>query len=328
MRIPGRNAAAAALGVLALTFLCGDLSAQGMPSIFKKQSSSRKRTDAPTVVEAATMDIDMENNIATLLGNVVVDDQDVKITCDKMVIYLEDKVEPDESGEGTAKAEGTESGEEAAKAEGTESGEEAAKTEGTESGEEAAKTEGTESGEEAAKAEGTESGEEAAKAEGTESGEEAAKTEGTESGEAAAVNGEEAVAEKPEEKNESAEQESADPEGEDKEEKKNDGEGDDPTSGKQLKKIECFGEVVITHRADPKDSSSKEQVATSDYALYDVTTNTITLTGRPVLTSGTDRLDAEKIVFDVETGRTFITTGKGTYYGDTPVGGAGGKKKK
>ena len=226
------------------------------------------------------MDIDMENNIATLLGNVVVDDQDVKITCDKMVIYLEDKVESDESGEGTAKAEGTESGEEAAKAE------------------------------------------------GTESGEEAAKTEGTESGEAAAVNGEEAVAEKPEEKNESAEQESADPEGEDKEEKKNDGEGDDPTSGKQLKKIECFGEVVITHRADPKDSSSKEQVATSDYALYDVTTNTITLTGRPVLTSGTDRLDAEKIVFDVETGRTFITTGKGTYYGDTPVGGAGGKKKK
>ena len=35
-----------------------------MPSFFKKQSSNRKRTDAPTVVEAATMDIDMENNIS------------------------------------------------------------------------------------------------------------------------------------------------------------------------------------------------------------------------------------------------------------------------
>jgi len=255
MRISGRNAAAAALGVLALTFLCGDLSAQGMPSFFKKQSSNRKRTDAPTVVEAATMDIDMENNIATLLGNVVVDDQDVKITCDKMVIHLEDKTEPDESGEG------------------------------------------------------------------------AAKSETAESGEGAAVKNEAEAAEKPEEKKESAEKESsAAKEGEDKEEK-DDVEEDDPTSGKQLKKIECFGEVVITHRADPNDSSSKEQVATSDYALYDVTANTITLTGRPVLTSGTDRLDAEKIVFDVETGRTFITTGKGTYYGDTPVS-SGGKKKK
>ena len=255
MRISGRNAAAAALGVLALTFLCGDLSAQGMPSFFKKQSSNRKRTDAPTVVEAATMDIDMENNIATLLGNVVVDDQDVKITCDKMVIHLEDKTEPDESGE------------------------------------------------------------------------EAAKSGEGESGEGAAVKNEAEAAEKPEEKKESAEKESsAAKEGEDKEEK-DDAEEDDPTSGKQLKKIECFGEVVITHRADPNDSSSKEQVATSDYALYDVTANTITLTGRPVLTSGTDRLDAEKIVFDVETGRTFITTGKGTYYGDTPVS-SGGKKKK
>ncbi|MBO4492102.1 MAG: hypothetical protein J5944_12170 [Lentisphaeria bacterium] len=267
MRISGRNAAAAALGVLALTFLCGDLSAQGMPSFFKKQSSNRKRTDAPTVVEAATMDIDMENNIATLLGNVVVDDQDVKITCDKMVIHLEDKTEPDESGE------------------------------------------------------------EAAKSGEGESGEGAAKSETAESGEGAAVKNEAEAAEKPEEKKESAEKESsAAKEGEDKEEK-DDAEEDDPTSGKQLKKIECFGEVVITHRADPNDSSSKEQVATSDYALYDVTANTITLTGRPVLTSGTDRLDAEKIVFDVETGRTFITTGKGTYYGDTPVS-SGGKKKK
>ena len=216
-----RYPAAAVLCALVFACLCCDLSAQGMPSFFRKQSASRKRTDAPTVVEAATMDIDMENNIATLLGNVVVDDQDVKITCDKMVIYMEDKAETPE-GTGAEK-----------------------------------------------------------------------KTPKASSSRTAA-------------------------------------EEDDPAGGKQLKKIECFGEVVITHRTDPKDSTQKEQVATSDYAVYDVAAGTITLTGRPVLTSGTDRLDAEKIVFEVDTGRTLITTGKGTYYGDTPLssGAAGGKKKK
>jgi len=221
-----RYSAAAVLCALAFACLCCDLSAQAMPSFFKKQSASRKRTDAPTVVEAATMDIDMENNVATLLGNVVVDDQDVKITCDKMIIYLEDKTEaPEEEGKDKSKKQTAE----------------------------------------------------AAKASSRTAAEE-----------------------------------------------------DDPAGGKQLKRIECYGEVVITHRADPKDTTQKEQVATSDYAVYDVAAGTITLTGRPVLTSGTDRLDAEKIVFEVDTGRTLITTGKGTYYGDTPLssGAAGGKKKK
>jgi len=224
-----RYPAAAVLCALAFACLCGDLSAQSktMPSFFRKQSASRKRTDAPTVVEAATMDIDMEKNVATLLGNVVVDDQDVKITCDKMIIHLEDK--PETPGEGENRA-------------------------------------------------GKQTG-------GTEAKAPSSRTAAEE---------------------------------------------DDPAGGKQLKKIECFGEVVITHRADPKDSTQKEQVATSDYAVYDVAPGTITLTGRPVLTSGTDRLDAEKIVFEVDTGRTLITTGKGTYYGDTPLssGAAGGKKKK
>ena len=232
MRFSRGYAAAAVLSVLAFAFLCGDLSAQAMPSFFKKQSASRKRTDAPTIVEAATMDIDMEHNVATLLGNVVVDDQDVKITCDKMIIHLEDKATPADQE----------------KEDGEKKPESAGKTASEAAGEAGARTAAEE---------------------------------------------------------------------------------DDPTSGKQLKKIECFGEVVITHRSDPKDASSKEQVATSDYAVYDVAPNTITLTGRPVLTSGTDRLDAEKIVFEVETGRTLITTGKGTYYGDTPISsGSTGKKKK
>lgn len=266
MRISRRNAAAA-LGVLAFTFFCGDLSAQAMPSFFKKQSSNRKRTDSPTVVEAATMDIDMENNVATLLGNVVVDDQEVKITCDKMIIHMEDKAESAAEDGGDAKSEDRK--------------------------EEGADTVAKEDGK---------PGDGIAESGEKDAGESGKTTAETESAAEEDGDGKEGAA----------------------------AEEDDPSGGKQLKKIECFGEVVITHRGDPNDSSQKEQVATSDYALYDVAAGTITLTGRPVLTSGTDRLDAEKIVFEVETGRTFITTGKGIYYGDTPVssGSAGGKKKK
>jgi len=249
MWISKRYSAAAVLGALAFVFISADLSAQAMPSFFKRQSSSRKRTDAPTVVEAATMDIDMENNVATLLGNVVVDDQEVKITCDKMIIYMEEKAPAAEGGEGAGKPQ----------AEGA-------------------------AAEPAAPGTAVREGEGAGKPQA-----EGAAAETAASGTAA--------------------------------------EAEDPAGGKQLKKIECFGEVVITHRADPQDAKQKEQIATSDYALYDVAAGTITLTGRPVLTSGTDRLDAEKIVFEVESGRTFITTGKGTYYGDTPISGAGGKKK-
>ena len=55
---------------------------QGLGSLF----SSEKPAD----VWADSADIDLENNIVTLIGNVVVDDHKNKITCDKMEISLED----------------------------------------------------------------------------------------------------------------------------------------------------------------------------------------------------------------------------------------------
>ena len=55
---------------------------QGLGSLF----SSEKPAD----VRADSADIDLENNIVTLIGNVVVDDHKNKITCDKMEISLED----------------------------------------------------------------------------------------------------------------------------------------------------------------------------------------------------------------------------------------------
>lgn len=188
-------------------FLAAELGAQtAMPAFFKsRQSSKRDRTNAPTVVEAATMDIDIEHNLATLLGNVVVDDQDAKITCDKMIIYLEDKAKAEE----TKKSDGFTPGRETADS--------------------------------------------------------------------------------------------------------------DETGGKQIDRIECYGDVVITHRKDPKDVNGKDQVATSDFAVYNFKKQEIVLTGRPVLTSGTDRLDADKLVFEMNTNKVKITQGVVTYYGDTPI---------
>ena len=55
---------------------------QGLGSLFS--------SDSPADVRADSADIDLENNIVTLIGNVVVDDKKNKITCDKMEITLED----------------------------------------------------------------------------------------------------------------------------------------------------------------------------------------------------------------------------------------------
>lgn len=60
---------------------------QGLGSLFS--------SDSPADVRADSADIDLENNIVTLIGNVVVDDHQNKITCDKMEITLEDDAADD-----------------------------------------------------------------------------------------------------------------------------------------------------------------------------------------------------------------------------------------
>lgn len=52
---------------------------------------SQRDDEIPTVIEALRMDIDIANNIATLTGEVSVDDQEINLFCDKMIMYLEDK---------------------------------------------------------------------------------------------------------------------------------------------------------------------------------------------------------------------------------------------
>lgn len=54
-------------------------------------SSGKKSDSGPMTITANSMDIDIKNNIITLVGNVKVEDNSSKITSDKMLVYLQDK---------------------------------------------------------------------------------------------------------------------------------------------------------------------------------------------------------------------------------------------
>jgi len=69
----------------------------GMFSGFKMNDASNDDEEHATNITAAAADIDLDNNIIILIGNVVVDDGASKITCNKMTIYLEEEVEEPES---------------------------------------------------------------------------------------------------------------------------------------------------------------------------------------------------------------------------------------
>ena len=89
----------AAAGVFAAAAFQPDLHAQGFGGMFSGLSMNGvtdDETESSTVITASAADIDLENNIITLIGDVVVDDKKSKITCNKMTIYLEEEVEEPE----------------------------------------------------------------------------------------------------------------------------------------------------------------------------------------------------------------------------------------
>lgn len=95
--------------VATLTFLAFSFSAtvfSQSPSIFgigaDATGEGRKRT-SPTEITSDTMDIQTAQNIAVFSGNVVVKDQELTITCDKMSIFLEDKPKEESSKETNSK---------------------------------------------------------------------------------------------------------------------------------------------------------------------------------------------------------------------------------
>ena len=73
-------------------------------------------------------------------------------------------------------------------------------------------------------------------------------------------------------------------------------------SKRQITKIEAKGEVVIT--------SDKDQTTTSDWALYDLPAQLVTVGGNVVLTQGQNVLKGDRLVIDLKTGESrFENTG-------------------
>ncbi|MCJ7527321.1 MAG: hypothetical protein MUO37_04295, partial [Methyloceanibacter sp.] len=70
----------------------------------------------------------------------------------------------------------------------------------------------------------------------------------------------------------------------------------------QITKIEAKGDVVIT--------SDKDQTTTSDWALYDLPSQMVTVGGNVVLTQGKNVLKGDRLVIDLKTGESrFENTG-------------------
>jgi lipopolysaccharide export system protein LptA len=72
------------------------------------------------------------------------------------------------------------------------------------------------------------------------------------------------------------------------------GAGNNP--GAQITKIEAKGDVIIT--------SGQDQTTTSDWALYDVPSQLVTVGGNVVLTQGQNVLKGDRLVIDLKTGES------------------------
>jgi lipopolysaccharide export system protein LptA len=78
------------------------------------------------------------------------------------------------------------------------------------------------------------------------------------------------------------------------------GAGDNPQT--QIEKIEARGDVVITSKDD--------QTTTSEWAIYDVPSQLVTVGGNVVLTQGQNVLKGDRLIIDLKTGESrFENTG-------------------
>ena len=84
----------------------------------------------------------------------------------------------------------------------------------------------------------------------------------------------------------------------------------DEQSGKEVVKIECIGDVVITRlQVDSPDGKKENQQAFAGKAVYMVKEETITLTEDPVLVNGPNRLMGERIILHTKTERVMVFKG-------------------
>ena len=97
----------------------------------------------------------------------------------------------------------------------------------------------------------------------------------------------------------------------------------DPGPGGQqkIKRLEARGDVVVTQ---------KEQTATGELGLFDMHTNTVTLTGGVVMTQGRNVLRGDRLVVNLTSGVSRVESsksGQGRVQGLFLPGSAGGEAK-
>jgi len=84
----------------------------------------------------------------------------------------------------------------------------------------------------------------------------------------------------------------------------------DEQSGKEVVRIECIGDVVITRNQVENANGTKEnQQAFAGKAVYELKEDSITLTEDPVLVSGPNRLRGERIILHTKTERVLVFKG-------------------
>ena len=77
-----------------------------------------------------------------------------------------------------------------------------------------------------------------------------------------------------------------------------------PGGEQRIKRLEARGGVIVTQ---------KEQTATGDLGIFDMKSNTVTLTGNPVvMTQGQNVLRGEKLVVDLTSGTSRVESNKGS----------------
>jgi lipopolysaccharide export system protein LptA len=74
-----------------------------------------------------------------------------------------------------------------------------------------------------------------------------------------------------------------------------------PGGQQKIKRLEARGGVVVTQ---------KEQTATGDLGVFDMKTNTVTLTGNVMMTQGQNVLRGERLVVDLTSGVSRVESGK------------------
>jgi lipopolysaccharide export system protein LptA len=74
-----------------------------------------------------------------------------------------------------------------------------------------------------------------------------------------------------------------------------------PAGQQRIKRLEARGSVVVTQ---------KGQTASGDLGVFDLATNTVTLTGNVVMTQGQNVLRGDKLVVNLTTGVSRVESGK------------------